>query len=153
MIRYLTRTAPPTLLLLAAACAAIGFRAPVSYPAWPAAAADLGGLIDRLAAHPDNWGRAEYGNLLRGVEIAYREKNRVLCRRIARELLERAHRAFLAVGDWWSAAECQLYLGQVLRRMERWTSANASLWPSAPAGRTAGRPALEHPRPWNTRRP
>jgi hypothetical protein len=42
--------------------------------------------IAQLAAHPDHWVRAEYGNLVRGVEIAYREKNWALCWRIGARL-------------------------------------------------------------------
>lgn len=52
----------------------------------PAPVPDLDLVIDRLAAHPDYWVRAEYGNLVRGVEIAFDDENWALCWRIAARL-------------------------------------------------------------------
>jgi hypothetical protein len=84
--------------------------------------------------------------------------------------LHEAGQAFADVGDWWSAAECQLYLGQALHKLGKTTSANAKLWTAGEAFERCGDEfnlfrvkealALEHPgedartmRPRRVRRP
>ncbi len=59
---------------------------PLERGAGTAPVPDLDLVVERLAEHPDYWVRAEYGNLVRGVEIAHDGHNWPLCWRIAAQL-------------------------------------------------------------------
>lgn len=56
----------------------------------------------------------------------------------ARIHLRQANQTFTKLGDWWAAAECELYLGLVLRELGETTSANARLWAAREAFETCG---------------
>ncbi|MBR7838845.1 hypothetical protein KDL01_36600 [Actinospica durhamensis] len=56
----------------------------------------------------------------------------------AQARLQEAIADFRGVGDWWSAAECELCLGQVLQKLGETTTANANLWPACDAFEKCG---------------
>ena len=56
----------------------------------------------------------------------------------ARIHLRQANQVFTKLGDWWAAAECELYLGLVLSELDETTSANARLWAAREAFETCG---------------